>query len=342
MNYLSNQGDIHKYDAIISEKIWGEHIFKPMFSIIIPTYKRLEYLKESIRSVLNQSMENYEIVVVDNNDDDICMAQAVLEYIESINCSKLVYYRNTKNIGIYGNALRAAQLSKGRYVVLLNDDDLLHPAYLEIMRLFIEKYHYKGIIGSEPASFNGIEPKMKKLPNRIYAFRLTKPEFFFGCCVTSPGLCYPRAILYDIYNAHEKLLMGDQIIQYKALKKYGLTFVAFPLALYRIHDNATLKDEMLVDMSNHMCRFRKQTSRENILLWLYSKLFYKEYCSWYIESTLYFWKKRGLKKEILNLLEMQNHNSNTMKQLICNEIINKVHQYYLSKHKKNYDSVDVN
>jgi glycosyltransferase involved in cell wall biosynthesis len=335
MDYLLKDGDIHKYDTVLSQRIWGQHLEKPMYSIMIPTYKRIEFLKEAIYSARNQQgVEAYEIVIVDNNDDDEAIFKEVLELIKTINCPRIIYYRNEKNIGIYGNTLRAAQLSRGNYVVLLNDDDLLHPYYLKVMQQFQKKYHYKGIVGTQPSEFYQSEVQFKKLPDEIYAFQVSKVEFFFGCCVTSPGLLYPREILYHIYNAHEELLMGDQIIQYKALEQYGLVFIAFPLALYRIHNNVTLQEKVLSDMIYHMCGFRKQTADRSLFLKLFSAIFYKEYCSWYIESSLYFWKKRGMKREIYKKMKLQNHDRYTMKQLAAEAIIDQLHQFYQKKHSK--------
>lgn len=341
MNYLAAGGDIHKYDLVNSNKLCGEHKPGTKFSIMIPTYKRVGYLKQAVDSVLAQTYGDYEIVITDNNDDDDEMAQKVETLIRSYNEANIVLYRNEKNIGIYGNTLRAAQLAQGEYVVLLNDDDLLHPRYLEVVNAFIEKYGYKGIIGSEPAAFSDAEPQMPKLPKEIHAFSVSKAEFFFGCCVTSPGLCYPRKILYDIYNAYEPLLMGDQIIQYKALEKYGLVFIAFPIARYRISDNATLKDNVLTDMIVNMCKFRKQTAERDIRLRIFSYLFYKEYCAWYIESTLYFWKKRRLKAEIVKKLQMPCPNYYTAKQSVMNMIIETVHMGYANKHRKHYDFISI-
>lgn len=342
-DYLQNGGDIHKYDNVHSALIWGRHPEAPKFSIMIPTYKRYEFLKQSLYSAVNQkNFDDYEIIISDNDADGEKTGE-ILELIRKIDSDKVVYYKNEENIGIYGNTLRAAQLAHGRYVVLLNDDDLLYYRYLEIVNAFIEKYDYKGIVGSQPYPFRRkdfVFPEIDR-KGKVYAFNVSKAEFFFGCCVTSPGLMYPREILEDIYNAHEELLMGDQIIQYKGLRKFGLTFINFPLAAYRIAENVTQKDTVLTDMIIDMCGFRKQTSDDSWKLKIFMKLFEKEYFYCYADSSLNFWKKRGLQKNVIKKLGIENIKRWSFKTVLYNDFVDRIHSWYAKDHGKKYDFVEM-
>ena len=342
MNYLCGGGDIHKYDKVKSRKLWGEHPLSPKYSIMIPTYRRPGLLAKSLASAINQhDFDNYEIIVVDNDSDIKSGINKTLQVVKGFLSEKIIYYKNECNIGIYGNTLRAAQLSKVKYVVLLNDDDLLHPMYLKVVDAFVEKYDYKGIVGARPCEFREDDFVFPQIEDKIFGFRVSKKEFFFGCTVTSPGMMYPKAILNDIYNSHEELLMGDQIIQYKALEKYGLTFIDFPLAAYRIAENATLKDDVLCDMIFHMCGFRRQTANHDLMLKLFMKIFGDEYCYWYLNSTLYFWKKRSLQRRIAERLELTGMQRWSLKMLVLNEIIDKVHDRYSKMRKRNSDYVEM-
>jgi len=341
MDYLQKGGDFYKYDNVGSKLTWGKHPAVPKFTIIIPTYKRYEFLEQALCSAVNQeNFSDYEIVISDNDAEGEETGKN-LELLDKINSDKVIYYRNERNIGIYGNTLRAARLAHGAYVVLLNDDDLLHPRYLEVVNAFLKKYNYKGILGSHPYPFRRSDFVFPKLQEKIYAFCVTKAEFFFGCCVTSPGLMYPKKILEEIYNAHEELLMGDQIIQYKGLRKYGLTFINFPLAAYRIASNATLKDTVLKDMIINMCNFRKQTAKESWKLNVFMKVFEKEYFYCYADSSLNFWKKRGLGKDIINKLGLEGIKRWSPKMVFYMELIDRIHDWYTKKHEREYDFVEV-
>lgn len=341
IDYLQNGGDFHKYDNVNSLLVWGKHPETPKFSIIIPTYKRYDFLKQSLYSAVNQkTVFDYEIVISDN-DAEGEKSGKILELINKVNSDKVVYYKNEKNIGIYGNTLRAAQLAHGRYVVLLNDDDLLHSRYLEIVNAFIEKYHYKGIVGLQPYMFEKSDFIFPEVHRKLYAFDVSKEEFFFGCSVTSPGLMCPKKIFEEIYSAHEELLMGDQIMQYKSIRKYGLTFINFPLAAYRIANNATQKDSILTDIIINMCKFRKQTAQDSWKLKIFMKIFEKEYFYCYIDTSLNFWKKRGLKKKIVKDLELESIKRWSLKTVFYNYLVEGIHSLYTKKHDKIYDFVEV-
>lgn len=308
MDYLKCGGDITKYDGIKSVLVYGRHPEHPVrFSIIVPTYRRVDYLSEAIRSALNQRYrEPYEIVIVDNNDSDEEMFNRVFAMVSGFHDERIVYYRNEKNIGIYGNTLRAGQLAKGERLVLLNDDDVLHPMYLQVINGFLEKYHYEGVIGTVPAEFRNDQYEYVCLRSSIHSYSISKAEFFFGCTVTSPGLCVPRQIYEEIYNAYDGILMGDQMLQYKALRKYGLVFVECPLALYRVGSNETKKDSVLRDMVFHMCRFRRQTAEDSLFLRAYCALLWRYYCVWYSNEVVSFWKKHGFKNQALRDLGVSN------------------------------------
>lgn len=97
-------------------------------SIVIPTYKRLSLLKETILSIINQKRPKhlkYEVVVV-SNDINFQVKDLGL-FFGNI---KLIVYANKNNIGMCGNMNRCVSLSSGKYIAYLQDDDILLNNYL--------------------------------------------------------------------------------------------------------------------------------------------------------------------------------------------------------------------
>lgn len=94
-------------------------------SIIIPTFRRPQYIIEAIDSVLAQSYENIEVIVVDDNgkgtEDQICNAMLLFSYIES---GKIIYIVHDNNMN--GSAARNTGIknSSGDYICFLDDDDV--------------------------------------------------------------------------------------------------------------------------------------------------------------------------------------------------------------------------
>ena len=97
--------------------------FTNLLTISMPCYERKEYFKAALESALNQTVK-CEVIVVDN-----CSSH---DYYKEICSQKNVpYYRNESNIGIAANFARGFELSVTKYVLNLQDDDLLAPDYVE-------------------------------------------------------------------------------------------------------------------------------------------------------------------------------------------------------------------
>jgi dTDP-L-rhamnose 4-epimerase len=102
---------------------------KPMFSLLIPSYNRPEYLKLAIESILSNTCPDFEIVVSDDKSpraNEIASMLAV--YIES---GKVRYFAQQHNLGWSDNRNFLISKARGNFVVLLGDDDMLLPHSLE-------------------------------------------------------------------------------------------------------------------------------------------------------------------------------------------------------------------
>lgn len=116
--------------------------FSPLVSIMIPTYRRPDLLKESVKSALSQiTTVPFEVVVVDN-DSELERANEVEKVIASFEAPNLRYFRNEMNVGLYGNWNRCIELARGRWITNLNDDDLLDQTFLNDML---------GIVATDPS-----------------------------------------------------------------------------------------------------------------------------------------------------------------------------------------------
>ena len=111
-----------------------------LLSVFIPTYKRKDFLREAIDSAINQQDPgiNYEIVVV-SNDPETDLSDIINDYS---NINNISFYANEENIQWVGNWNRGLLLSKGKYMTLLHDDDLLKPNYVHEMGKILQDPKY--------------------------------------------------------------------------------------------------------------------------------------------------------------------------------------------------------
>ena len=97
----------------------------PLVTVVIPTYNRPGYLKNAIRSVLNQTYPNLEIIVVDDASD--------LDY-ESLEekFPSVTFMKNDKNRGACYSRNRGLEAANGEYINFLDDDDELFPEKISL------------------------------------------------------------------------------------------------------------------------------------------------------------------------------------------------------------------
>ncbi len=91
---------------------------KIFFSVIIPTYNMLFFLKKAIKSVINQKYKNFEIIIIDN-----CSNDGTGDYLKSLRNKKIRYFK-IKNEGVIGKSRNLGiKKSKGNWIAFLDADD---------------------------------------------------------------------------------------------------------------------------------------------------------------------------------------------------------------------------
>lgn len=175
----------------------------PKISVIIPTYQSIQFIRETIESVLAQTYRNYEIIVVDGGSTD-GTKELLNSYEDRINVivQKGKGISNARNVGV--------RASNGEYIAFVDSDDLWLPKKLEIqMKFFNEKSFKVGLIYSD-AFFFPEEKNLKfdSLANKR-AFQIGKPHrgrilkhllmenFIPASTVLIRKLCFERVGLFD-------------------------------------------------------------------------------------------------------------------------------------------------
>lgn len=98
----------------------------PLVSVVIPTYNRIDTLPVSLDSVLGQTYENLEVIVIDDCSDD-----GTEEYLRGIGDVRVKYSRNSMNMGASAARNMGARLAQGEYLAFQDSDDEWMPDKLE-------------------------------------------------------------------------------------------------------------------------------------------------------------------------------------------------------------------
>lgn len=105
-----------------------------MISVIIPTFNREKTIERSVRSVLGQTYKNIEVIVVDD-----CSIDNTENVVNSIDDSRLIYFKLDRNKGANYARNKGVKLSSGDYVAFQDSDDYWLPEKLEKQMNFLNK-----------------------------------------------------------------------------------------------------------------------------------------------------------------------------------------------------------
>lgn len=115
--------------------------FKNKFSIIIPTRERGEYLFHTIRTCLNQTYENFEIIISDNYSQDNTKL-----IIDSFNDSRIKYFNTGKRLSMSENFDFALSHVSDGYIMFIGDDDAILPNSLDYVNNIINSTNCEAVV----------------------------------------------------------------------------------------------------------------------------------------------------------------------------------------------------
>ncbi|CNF07384.1 TPA: glycosyltransferase [Yersinia enterocolitica] len=108
-----------------------------LLTIAIPTYKRFDLLKETLRSVFALKFNiPIEIIIVDNDPTSVKLALSEMDEFKN---EKFTYYKNIENYGMFDNWNQCLNLGRGRLITILHDDDLLNSNFATELESYLSK-----------------------------------------------------------------------------------------------------------------------------------------------------------------------------------------------------------
>lgn len=183
---------------------------KPMnnskVSVIIPTFNRPKMLNNAIQSILNQTFQNFEIIVVNDAGED------VRSVIQSFNDRRIQYISHSLNKGLAATRNTGIKNATGEYIAYLDDDDIFLPNHLETLVNFLEnnpkfKIAYTDALRSHQKKVNDNYITVKQdLP---YSQDFDSIEILFGnyipvlCILHHKGILDGIGLFDETLSTHE-------------------------------------------------------------------------------------------------------------------------------------------
>lgn len=101
----------------------------PIVSVIIPAYNAEGYISRCLDSVLGQTMQNFEIIVIDDGSKDRT-GDVVKKYVKK---DERIKYFKQKNMGVARTRNKAVELAEGEFIAFIDNDDYIDEDYLEML-----------------------------------------------------------------------------------------------------------------------------------------------------------------------------------------------------------------
>jgi glycosyltransferase involved in cell wall biosynthesis len=200
----------------------------PIVSVVIPAYNRAGTIKRAIQSVLAQTFEEYELIVVDDGSSD-----TTRQIVQSIKDDRVKMIIHEHNRGAAAARNTGMQTARGKYIAWLDSDDEWLPLKMEAQLNTLRK-----VSNEVKACYTAYERVEKDL-TVVYIPRTTEARSVYLTCDLGPGstLMFERAVLDKIGFLDETLKRyedAEWLLRY--FSSYRLVGLDTPLA--RIYDSS--------------------------------------------------------------------------------------------------------
>lgn len=213
----------------------------PKVSVIIPAYNAERFLGDTLRSVLEQTYQDFEIIVVDDGSTD--GTQAVVTAV----VDERVHYIHQENRGPAAARNAGLRLARGEYIAFLDADDLWRPERLEACVSFLDEHTQVDVVHT---AFDFINPDGRPFPAKSKwgdkSTTALEHLVFRNDIHTSTALVRRRC--FDVAGLFDESLRGseDWYLWFRiAAAGFQFDFIPLSLAVYRRHENnKTLNHEL--------------------------------------------------------------------------------------------------
>jgi len=200
-----------------------------LVSIITSVYNCEKYVNEMIDSIINQSFQDWELIIIDDASTD-----TTWDLISKYTDPRIIMIKNEKNVGLTQNLNKAITYAKGKYIVRMDGDDVAYTYRLERQIQFMETH---------PDIFlSGCAMKIFGKKNDVWLntndSEMLKVNLLFNAVVYHPTFILRKDILdkYELKYNENLLYAQDYDLEFQ-ISKYGkIANISDILVKYRMHD----------------------------------------------------------------------------------------------------------
>lgn len=224
----------------------------PTVSIIIPTHNRFKMLEGAVRSILDQTYRDYEIIIVDDASSD-----NTSEILERNDDSRIFYVRHEYRKG--GSASRNTGIShaRGEYIAFLDDDDEWLPRKLELQ---IKKFQEKPDVDVVTSGYIVRDNKSGEFINIVLPRRrgYIYNDLLWNNTISTCTVLIRRSALGELFRFDPELpRLQDWDMWLQIANNSLFDYIEEPLVLVNVHDNNRISDDTSASLTGRIGILRK-------------------------------------------------------------------------------------
>ncbi len=216
-----------------------------LISVALCTYNGEKYLNEQLQSILNQTYQNLEIIIVDDCSTDNTN-NIIKNYVDKDR--RIKFFKNNYNLGFNKNFEKAIGLTTGDFIAISDQDDIWEPSKLKLLSNNIFN-NWLIFSNSVYIDQNGTVSGKELLPN-FSINNKTYKSILLNNWVTGHTTLFKREFLNYIVPFSDGIFY-DWWIGFVAVYHHKITYLKDVLTLHRIHQDSVIQKSLQLQHKEH-------------------------------------------------------------------------------------------
>ena len=176
----------------------------PKVTVLMPVYNGEQYLREAIDSILWQTFQDFEFLIIDDGSSDNSM-----DIINSYQDTRIILVKNESNLGLVLTLNKGLSLAKGEYIARMDADDVSFCDRLEKQVDFLESHSDVCLLGTNAQIINS-EGHLQGLCKVVSGNELIKWQMCFTCPFIHPSVIFRSKIISKVDGYTSQAIKGRE------------------------------------------------------------------------------------------------------------------------------------
>ena len=208
-----------------------------LVSVIMPVYNAEEFVEEAIRSILEQTYDKFELIIVDD-----CSTDKSMDIVRSIKDDRIRIIKNEHNCGVAHSRNIALDNSQGEFIAIMDDDDVALPCRFEMQVNYLNEHKDIDVVGGKHVFIDCNGEVIRGENKAYYNPQFLKAKFLFNNTFCNSEMMLRKSVLKDLRYSQDCYGMEDYKLWIQLSKYAPMTMIDEVFLKHRRHgSNLTMQ-----------------------------------------------------------------------------------------------------